>query len=273
MDIIINFLKKHISFSNFWVRNGVILLAISFVVNHLSERKNFPLSDSYSFPWLSILASMLMGTIIIVISYYNYRYYKTKFFCEKVNTKNILYFLFSTLTYISAAYIVFYFIVVGFSDGNYNLYGFLTGIFTTLLISCLVISASFAKDIYKLHKMTSINGKLKVQQAGKIILINYNEIFSIYSENKIVYVAKSDGSTVITDFTLNEVENIVSEQFFFRANRQIILHLQSIEQVQSIENAKLSVQLKTTNSNKKAFQINISRYKRQAFMDWFKNKM
>jgi len=65
----------------------------------------------------------------------------------------------------------------------------------------------------------------------------------------------------------------ISEQSFFRANRQIILHSRSIEQVQSIENGKLSVLLKPTLSDKNAFQVNISRYKKQAFKDWFENKM
>lgn len=156
---------------------------------------------------------------------------------------------------------------------SYSIYHLLTGLSISLLMCTLGIALLFSKDIYKLHKLVSIKGTLKVQQGGKITLIRYPEIAFIYSENKIVYIVKTDGITIITDFTLNEVESKISEQSFFRANRQIILHARSIEQVQSIENGKLSVLLKFTFSDNKTSQINISRYKRQAFMDWFDKKL
>ncbi|MEO0527156.1 MAG: LytTR family DNA-binding domain-containing protein [Bacteroidota bacterium] len=140
-------------------------------------------------------------------------------------------------------------------------------------MSTIGIAVLFSKDIYKLHKLASLYGKLKVQQGGKITMINYTEIAFMYSENKIVYIIKTDGTSIVTDFTLNEVESEVSEQSFFRANRQTILHARSIEQVKSIENGKLSVVLKPKISDKKAFQIIISRYKKQEFMNWFKGKL
>ncbi len=270
---IIKFLKENINFSNFWIRNGFNLLILSLVVNHLTDPKNFPLNDSYSFPWLSILISILIGSMIIVIGNFNFRYYKGKYFVQKINTQILLRFLFSTLGYISIAYILFYLVVVKLVNENYDVYGFLIGISISLLLSTIAIAILFSKDIYKLHKLASIYGKLKVQQGSKITLINYTEIAFIYSENKIVYIAKTDGTTIITDFTLNEVENEVSEQSFYRANRQTILHIHSIEQVQSIENGKLSVILKSTIAGKKTFQINISRYKKQEFMNWFKGKL
>ena len=76
-----------------------------------------------------------------------------------------------------------------------------------------------------------------------------------------------------TDFTLNEIESKISEQSFFRVNRQIILNVRSIEQIQSIENGKLSIILKPKLSHQKASHITISRYKKQEFMSWFKDKL
>ena len=104
-------------------------------------------------------------------------------------------------------------------------------------------------------------------------MVDYSEIAFIQSENKIVYIIKIDGTSVVTDFTLNEVEGIISEQSFFRANRQMILHTRSIEQVQSIENGKLLISLKSFILDQKPIKINISRYKKQAFLDWLENKL
>lgn len=265
--------KKHISFSNFWIKHEISLVIFALIANHLTDRENFLYNNSYHFPWHSFLTSILLGNIIMLIGYLNFKYYEKKYFHEKINNRTLLHFLFSTLGYITIAYLILYFSILGLMDGNYNVYGFLTGFFLTILVSSIAIAVLFGKNIYELHKMIAINGKLKVKQGGKITLVGYSEIAFIHSENKIVYVIKIDGTSIITDFTLNEVESTISELSFFRANRQIILHSRSIEEVQSIENGKLLISLKSFISDQKPFQINISRYKKQAFLDWFENKL
>ncbi|MFD2567329.1 LytR/AlgR family response regulator transcription factor [Pseudotenacibaculum haliotis] len=275
MKTLLSFLQRNLHFSNFWVRNILILILVSILVNHLGDPKNFPLNESYSFPWFPVTASIFLGSIVLVIANFNFNYYKKTYFIEEINLRILLRYLFSTLGYISIAYALFYFTLNGWINGieSYNFYHFLTGLSVSLLICSIGITILFAHDVYKLHKFTSIKGKLKVEHAGKISLIGYDEIAFFYSENKVVYLVKTDGTTTSTDFTLNEIENKINIHSFFRANRQIILHSRSVEQVQLIENGKLTVQLKPTISDKEAFQINISRYKKQAFMNWFENKL
>jgi len=275
MKTIIHSFKKYINFSNFWFRNGFIIVILSICVNHLTEPKNFPLNKFYEFPWLSIAVSIFLGSLIIIISSFNYKHFKSKYFIKKMNTQLLLRFLFSTLGYISILYIPLYYGLNGLVNGTvgFNIYYLLNGLSITLLLSTLGVVLLFSTDIYKLHKLASIKGTLKVQKGGKITLLKYPEIAFIYSENKIVYIVKTDGTSISTDFTLNEVESKISEQPFFRANRQIILHARSIEQVQSIENGKLSILLKPAISGKKSFQTNISRYKKKEFINWFENKL
>jgi len=119
----------------------------------------------------------------------------------------------------------------------------------------------------------AIKGVLKVRHGGKTTLVAFPDIAYIYTENRIVYIIKTDGTKIITEFTLNEVEDKLSEQSFFRANRQTILHIGSIEEVRSIENGKLAVRLQQPLSGQQASQIIISRYKKQAFKDWFENRI
>ncbi len=272
---IVVFFTKNINFSNFWVRNGVILSVISIVLNHLFEPKHFPFNKDYEFPLFPIVVSIIGGGLMILIARFNFIYFKKKYFTKNISIQLLLRFLFSTLGYITILYFFFYFGLNGLINGieSYSIYHLLTGLSLSLLICTLGIALLFSTDIYNLHKLTTIKGVLKVQQGGKTTLVKYSEIAFIYSENKIVYVTKTDGTSVITDFTLNEVENEVNKQSFYRANRQTILHTRSVEQIKSIENGKLSVLLKPTISDEKAFQINISRYKKQEFMNWFKNKV
>lgn len=275
MNLIVSFFKRKINFSNFWFRNFFILLIVSVLANHLIDPENFPLNASYQFPWLSIVISMFLGSVIIVIATFNFRHFSNKYFLEKINVRILFRFLFSTLGYISIIYIALYSILVAFFKGidAYSVYHLLIGLLVTLLISSLGIVILFSNEIYKLHKFAAIHGKLKVRQVGKITLVNFSEIAFIYSENKIVSIVKVDGTSIITDFTLNEVEAKVSEQSFFRANRQTVLHSRSIEQIESIENGKLSVVLKPAIADQKVHQIIISRYKKQSFIDWFENKL
>ena len=68
---------------------------------------------------------------------------------------------------------------------------------------------------------------------------------------------------------MNELEEKINDQLFFRANRQIIIHKDAIDQIEKIENGKLHIRLKTSIENDAIAEINISRYKRKAFMYWF----
>lgn len=271
---VINFFKQKVNFSNFWVRNGFIIVVLSILINHLFEPENFPLNSNYKFPLFPIIVSIVAGGIMIIIARLNFNYFEKKYFTKTIDTRTLLRFLFSTLAYITILYLFLYFGLNGVINGieSYSIYHLLSGLSVSLLICTLGIAVLFSIDIYRIHKHVSIEGGLKVQQGGKITLVKYVEIAFIYSENKISYIVKTDGTTIITDFTLNEVEGKISEQGFFRANRQIVLHARSIEQVQSIENGKLSVLLKPAIPDKKAFLINISRYKKQEFMNWFNGK-
>ena len=244
-------------------------------MNHLFEPENFPLNRNYKFPLFPVVISIILGIIIMLIARFNFKYYKRKYFTEEINIEVLLRFLFSTLGYITILYILLYYGLNGLINGveSYSIYHLLSGLSISLLICTLGIALLFSVDVYKLHKLLSIKGILKVRQGGKMTLVEYPEIALIYSENKIVYILKMDGTSIITDFTLNQVESKISEQTFFRANRQTILHVNSIEQVKSIENGKLSVVLKPINTNKNALQINISRYKKQEFMNWFEGKL
>ncbi|WP_203257596.1 LytR/AlgR family response regulator transcription factor [Hyunsoonleella ulvae] len=275
MKTTFTFLKQKMNFSNFWFRNGSIIVLISILVNHLFEPKNFPFNKDYEFPLFPIIVSIITGFLVILIASINFNHFKKKHFTEKINKKLLSRFLLSTLGYITLLYLILYYGLNGLINGiqSFSIYHLLKGLSISLLICTIAIVLLFSIDVYRLYKTLAIQGVLKVKQGGKITLVNYSEISFIYSENKVVYIVKTDGTTIISDFTLNEVESKINKQSFYRANRQTILHYNAIEQVKSIENGKLSIQLKPIFTTKKSFQINISRYKKQEFMNWFKDKL
>lgn len=267
-------MKKTITFPNFYIKSGIVLMMLSIIANHLTAPENFPLHKSYQFPWFYVTISFLLGSSILLIIVLNFKHFRNFYFDKVINLKILLRFLFSTLGYISLLYIPVYYVLSKSVNRNaiIDLYYLLIGLLITLLISALGMVVLCSPDLYKLHKLTSTKGTLKVQQNGIITLINFVEISFIYSENKTVYIAKNNGVSVGTNFTLNDIENKLDKENFFRANRQIILHSRAIEQIQHIGNGRLSVSLKPVISGKKAFQISISRYKKRAFLEWCENK-
>ncbi|MEM8848191.1 MAG: hypothetical protein AAGD17_13910, partial [Bacteroidota bacterium] len=72
MRSLIDFLNKKINFSNFWFSNGLALVIIAVVANHLTQPENFPLNESYKFPWLPILISIFIGSVSIAIADFNF---------------------------------------------------------------------------------------------------------------------------------------------------------------------------------------------------------
>lgn len=262
--------RKKVKFSRAWVKAWLAFVILTVLVNHLIQPENFPLNESYQFPLIQITISILLVSLFMAIGELNFQYFKRKYFTGSIDTHILLRFLLSTLGYDTIVYVILFYSINGVEA--HKLYELLVGYSVTIMLCTLGTILVYAKAIYKLHRFTSIKGKLKVTYSGKINLVSYEDIAFVYSQNKIAYIVKSDGTSVATDFTLNEMEEKINAHSFYRANRQTILHASSIEQVQPIENGKLSVLLKPALFDKKAIQLTISRYKKQEFLSWFENR-
>ncbi len=252
-----------------WFQKAIVLTIFFLVVNHLTKRENFPDGESYRFPIEGFLSSIVLCILIGIIAHLNFKLYKKKYFSKKVEMVTIIWFMASTLGYITIIYIpvnIIFNIVLG---GQTELYYLLIGLLITLLLSFILIGLWYAQDIYNLYKLSIKDAEITIESGTKITKLTYENIACFYSENKIVYTVQNDGTAIITDFTLNELEEKINDQLFFRANRQIIIHKNAVDQIEKIENGKLRIQLKASIENDAVAKINISRYKRKAFMNWF----
>lgn len=93
-------------------------------------------------------------------------------------------------------------------------------------------------------------------------VIHVEEIDYIYLENKIVNFKLLDGSSIIVPYTLEELEEQLDPQFFFRVNRQFILHIDSIESIHKYFNEKIKIILKRDrNAEVIVSKIKVSQFK------------
>lgn len=251
-----------------WIKIAILLTGFSLVVNHLVTRESFPSSESYRFPIEGFLSSIALCVFITIVANLNFKFYKKKHFSKKIEITTIVWFFASTLGYIAIIYIPIYLISSIFQSGQVAFYYLLIGLLITLLLSFIIIGLSFSRDLYNLYKLSIKDAEITIKSGAKITKLSYENIACFYSENKTVYTVQNDETTINTDFTLNELEEKINDQLFFRANRQIIIHKDAVDQIEKIENGKLCIRLKTSIESDSIVEIYISRYKRQAFLNW-----
>lgn len=252
-----------------WLEKLIVFTIFSLVVNHLSTRDSFPGSVSYRFPIEGFLSSITLCILIGIIAEINFRIHKKKYFSKKIEVSTIVYFMASTLGYITIMYIPLNILLNVIAGGHTDFYFLLIGLLITLLVSFILIGLLYAPEIYNLYKLSIKDAEITIDSGAKMTKLTYENIMCFYSENKIVYTVKNDGTTINTNYTLNELEEKINDQLFFRANRQIILHKDAIDQIEKIENGKLRIRLKTSLQKDAISEINISRYKRKPFLNWF----
>ena len=252
-----------------WSQKIILFIIFSLVVNHLATRDSFPGSERYRFPIEGFLSSIALCILIGTIAELSFKFYKKKYFSKKVEIASISWYMLTTLGYVTVLYIPLSILLNKIAGGETAFYHLLIGLLITLLLSFILISLAYARDIYNLYKLSIKDAEITIESGSKTTKLTYENIACFYSENKIVYTVQNDGSTISTDFTLNELEDKINDQLFFRANRQIIIHKEAIDQIEKIQNGKLRIQLRASIDNDAIAEINISRYKRQAFINWF----
>lgn len=93
--------------------------------------------------------------------------------------------------------------------------------------------------------------------------VNVDSIAYFFSEFGTTYAISFDGEKNLIDHTLESLEEQLDQKIFFRANRQYLVSINSINQVHNHFNSKLKVELKQLKDG-----IIISRLKATSFKEW-----
>lgn len=110
---------------------------------------------------------------------------------------------------------------------------------------------------FKTRFMVKIGDHLSAVDAG--------EIDFFFGENKIVWLRHRNGRKYPVEYTLEQLEELLDTQHFFRLNRQYIATLGAIRDVVAYSNSRLKVVLKDPLGDG---DVLISREKVDAFKHW-----
>jgi len=86
---------------------------------------------------------------------------------------------------------------------------------------------------------------IKVGQHLK--LINIDDIECFYSENKGTYLYTTEGRNYLLDTTLEQLEDELEPQTFFRINRKFVVNIHAIKDMISYTNSRLQIKLNSYN--------------------------
>ncbi|HFK5511926.1 TPA: LytR/AlgR family response regulator transcription factor [Elizabethkingia anophelis] len=123
-------------------------------------------------------------------------------------------------------------------------------------------------EITPSYEVKSMLGKEKTTLSRILVKIGYNlkivmtsEVSCFYSENKIVYLQTAERSFP-TDFSLEELENVLDESQFFRVNRQFMINLNYIKSIHTSPVYKVEMTYQPD------AEITVSRDRVKDFKDW-----
>ena len=106
--------------------------------------------------------------------------------------------------------------------------------------------------------------RFMVHSGKSFIVINQDNV-AYFVKDTLIYLVTSDKQQFLTDFqTMEEVEDLLDPKFFYRANRQYIISLHSVDSFRTDIYSKMILQLKQPLN----VSIDISREKAQAFKNW-----
>lgn len=119
-----------------------------------------------------------------------------------------------------------------------------------------------SREIREIVKKEKPNlSRILVKIGYNLKVLSVNEVSCFYSENKIVYLQTKDRSYP-TDFTLEELENVLESTLFFRVNRQFIISSNYIKNIHTSPYYKIDLEFQPD------AEISISRDRVKDFKDW-----
>ncbi|WP_294315300.1 LytTR family DNA-binding domain-containing protein [uncultured Chryseobacterium sp.] len=131
--------------------------------------------------------------------------------------------------------------------------------FKSFIPSDNAVNSQEIKQLIKKDK--SMLSRILVKIGYNLKIVQTHEISCFFSENKIVYLQTQE-RTYPSDFTLDELEEVLDEKKFFRVNRQFIINSDYIKNIHTSPNYKVELEFQPQQ------EITVSRERVKDFKDW-----
>lgn len=103
-----------------------------------------------------------------------------------------------------------------------------------------------------------------VKQGQRLIPVDVAEIAFFYTEDKVSFIRSFNDQRYMVDFSLDELEELLDPEHFFRANRQFIISPKSLDGIHHHFNGKLKINLRPVAGD----EVFVSRERAADFKKW-----
>jgi len=103
-----------------------------------------------------------------------------------------------------------------------------------------------------------------VKTGQRYFSIETNNIAYFYYANRVTYLKTWKNEQYYLDYILDELEDMLSPSEFFRVNRQYIVHIKSVKDIQPFFNHKLKLVLKPSSTD----EVLVSKERTTEFKNW-----
>ncbi len=131
-----------------------------------------------------------------------------------------------------------------------------------LIVNQLQSMESFMDSVQLTNK--KYKTRFLVKQHEQLLPISQDEIAYFITANEMVCLVTKENKQFLVDYTLEDLEKLLHPQYFFRLNRQLIAHINSIDAIHLHLNGKLKLQLKPMVN----IEVFVSREKVSNFKNW-----
>ena len=114
------------------------------------------------------------------------------------------------------------------------------------------------------NNFRAMKNRFLLRKGKELVSVHCNEIAYFYSKNKLSYLKTFNGRCFLVRMSLEEIEECISPEQFFRASRQVITCHEAVQKVLLWFNGNLKVEL----SPKEIDHVIVSRLKANHFMEW-----
>ena len=120
-------------------------------------------------------------------------------------------------------------------------------------------------DLKKSISMTGYRSRFLVKKGQQLVSIEVDDIAFFFAEGRLCFFTTWNKGKFVVDYTLEEIEDMLDPDQYFRASRSHIIHVRAVSQLHSYFNGKLKVLLKPEVLNG---EVIVSRERSGAFKTW-----
>jgi len=114
------------------------------------------------------------------------------------------------------------------------------------------------------NPLTDYRDRFLVKQGQRLLSLSVSDIAYFFTKGKVSFIKSTEGKEYFIDYTLDQLEAMLSPKMFYRLNRQVIAAHSSVLQVHTWFNGKLKADLSPPINE----EVIVSREKAKDFRLW-----